>query len=77
MGYSRTKRSPVATTSNPSASALTALPSPSVCLAIPSTQLGPSRSEVSMRVKCLMTHTLRPSGPRVSICSVSMENPNV
>jgi len=61
MGYSRTRRSPVATTSNPSASALTALPSPSVCLAIPSTQLGPSRSEVSMRVKCLMTQTLRPS----------------
>ncbi len=77
MAYARTKRSPVATISKPPASALTALPSSNVCLAIPSIQLGPSRSEVSMRVKCLMTHTLRPSSPRVSICSVSMENPNV
>jgi hypothetical protein len=30
-----------------------------------------------MRVRCLMTDTTRPSSPRVSIRSMSMENPNV
>lgn len=77
MAYTRTSFSPVATISKPSSVALTALPSPSRCCASPSTQLGPSKSDVSIRVRRVMTHTLRPSSPRVSICSLSMESPDV
>ncbi len=77
MAYDRVSRSPVATTSKASPSTLTALPSPRRYRAIPSIQLSPSMSDVSMRVLCLMTQTLRPSSPRVSMVSVSMESPNV
>lgn len=77
MGYARTSLSLVETTSKSLPSALTALPSAKAYRANPSTQLRPLRPEVSMRVRCLMTHTTRPSSPRVSIRSVSMENPDV
>lgn len=77
MAYARTRCSQVETTSKPLPSALTALPSASVYRARPSTQLRPLSPEVSMRVRCLMTDTTRPSSPRVSIRSMSMENPNV
>lgn len=77
MGYARMRVSPVATTSKCSPSKLTALPLARTYLASPSTELEPSRSDVSMRLRTLNTKTLRPSSPRVSIRSVSMENPNV
>lgn len=77
MAYVRTSRSQVETTSKPSPSALTALPSASVYRSRPSTQLRPLSPEVSMRVRCLITETTRPSSPCVSIRSMSMENPNV
>lgn len=77
MDYARTSNSPVATTSKPSATALTALSSVSVYRAKPSTQLCPLRPEVLIRLRCLRTETLRPSSPRVSIRSLSMESTHV
>lgn len=77
MVYTGTRRSPVATISKPLPVGLSARPSESTYLGVPSIQLGPSRSDVLMRLRILMTNTRRPSSPRVSMFSVSMEIPNV
>lgn len=76
MGQIRLSRSPVATTSNPSPLTLTVLPSPRKWRVAPSMQLDPSRSDVSICERCLMTTTMRPSAPRVLMRSIPMEIPN-
>lgn len=77
MGYTRVRISPLATISKSSPSKLTESPLATAYLVTPSMELPPSRSEVSMRVLYLKTKTLRPSSPRVSMRSASMESPNV